>query len=355
MNIQEKREYLAKLQHRAKRKAQYWRREGHTTIQEPRVDPKKVAGYTNKQLDAAIQRFESFNSRKNSYVMLGNGKFVTSAQWRKYKASEKKRNAGVKRKLKRIENATSPNRDSNYGDWRRIAIPTYHPERVPKSSPHDLVKVNRMPHQITNEASLKRLTELNDNLFTKEHKAKRVASARASLEKMVGLVYPALVPKVKQLTHAQVEMLWLFNRNFSSNLRLAYIEMQIILDPETEATERANREDALWWEQEEVKQAVEWADGYKPGDKYKRRRKPMFESPPSWYAPDMTEEEKYNARRAEARARSAAAGYVHKKPLIQAHSDEEAERRIRKSNAQRYRERRRRTARLEKQRKEKEG
>ena len=349
MNLKEKREYLAKLHHRAKRKAQYWRREGHTAIEAPPLDKKKMAGYTNKQLDSAIQRFEAFNSRKNSFVMLGNGKFVTSEQWRRYKKSEKKRNAGVRRKLAKIESATSPNIDSNYGDWRRIVIPSVHPERVPKSSPDDLVKVNRMPHQITNENSLRRLTELNENVFTREHKEKRIASARASMEKMVGLVYPALVPKVQQLTGAQVEMLWLFNRNFSSNLRLAYIETQIILDPQTEATERANREDALWWEQEEIKQAVDWADGYTPGDLYKRRRKPLFNEPPSWYKPEYSDQERYNMRRAEARARSAAAGYVHKKPLIQATSDEDAKKRIRKAGAQRARERKRRTVKYQKE------
>ena len=54
-------------------------------------------------------------------------------------------------------------------------------------------------------------------------------------------------------------------------------------------------------------------------------------------------------RRAEARARSAAAGYVHKKPLIQATSDEDAKKRIRKAGAQRARERKRRTAKYQKE------
>jgi len=117
--LNSKRDQAAYLTKRANHKISRLRRTGDVEVAGSQYDPRKskqaLARYTEKQLDAYINRVSQFNDRSTQFVGDIKRRPIPAAEWRDYKRAEKAHRDHMLDRYNRIKDITLPGQDGKPG------------------------------------------------------------------------------------------------------------------------------------------------------------------------------------------------------------------------------------------------
>lgn len=219
------------------------------TEYDPRRNTLNLQRYTRKQLEAYNAQLTQFNSRAVGFVQGKGGVPIPSAQWREYKALERRYNAAGAKHNASVGNIKVPGSGQTIEQRAATLHPTANVD-IGKM----YVTINRTSTNIKSPAALTKLIKQMQKKTAADYVPKEVKKTRkamSNLLKTVGL--SDLQDKVNNLTDAQFNVLYQ-HTNFSTSIVNSY-EYRKLLGTEAEQrwhssladTYRSNAEELIDW------------------------------------------------------------------------------------------------------------
>lgn len=207
----------------ANRKVARLRRKGvdiSGTKYDVRRDPAKIKNYNRVQLDAYINRVNTFVDRKTQYVGDVHGRPIAPAVAREYRQTENKLNRIINDAYDRVKNVKLPGQNRTVDDRMKAITPEHKHAGNAANSPYK--PIVRQGKNFANEKKMRELTAKMKKKLKTDFLAKDLKTDLATVKDMAAVLgRDDLYQRAKSLTNDQFNVLFNF-WGFIDKLALAY-------------------------------------------------------------------------------------------------------------------------------------